>query len=58
MRLIGNGIWELFIPEIGFGEHYKFEITSLKSKITTAISMKSPIPMAFSRKLGLKPPPA
>jgi 1,4-alpha-glucan branching enzyme len=26
MRLTGNGIWELFIPEIGVGEHYKFEI--------------------------------
>ena len=26
MRMTGNGIWELFIPEIGIGEHYKFEI--------------------------------
>ena len=26
MRLIGNGIWELFIPETSVGEHYKFEI--------------------------------
>ena len=26
MRRIGNGIWELFIPEIGYGEHYKYEI--------------------------------
>lgn len=22
----GNGIWELFIPEIGVGEHYKYEV--------------------------------
>jgi 1,4-alpha-glucan branching enzyme len=26
MRLIGNGIWELFIPELTAGEHYKYEI--------------------------------
>jgi 1,4-alpha-glucan branching enzyme len=26
MRRTGNGIWELFIPEIGYGEHYKYEI--------------------------------
>ncbi|MEC4893441.1 MAG: 1,4-alpha-glucan branching protein GlgB [Oscillatoria sp. PMC 1051.18] len=26
MRLIGNGIWELFIPELGVGELYKYEI--------------------------------
>jgi len=26
MRRSGNGIWELFIPDIGAGEHYKYEI--------------------------------
>jgi len=26
MRRTGNGIWEIFIPEIGYGEHYKYEI--------------------------------
>ncbi|MBF2036191.1 MAG: 1,4-alpha-glucan branching enzyme [Leptolyngbyaceae cyanobacterium T60_A2020_046] len=26
MRLTGNGIWELFIPELKVGEHYKYEI--------------------------------
>ncbi|MGF1521930.1 MAG: 1,4-alpha-glucan branching enzyme [Leptolyngbyaceae cyanobacterium] len=26
MRLTGNGIWELFIPELKAGESYKFEI--------------------------------
>jgi 1,4-alpha-glucan branching enzyme len=26
MRRIGNGIWELFIPELKEGVHYKFEI--------------------------------
>ncbi|HEY9647610.1 MAG TPA: alpha-amylase family glycosyl hydrolase, partial [Chroococcidiopsis sp.] len=26
MRKIGNGIWELFIPDLGVGTHYKFEI--------------------------------
>ncbi|ASC70722.1 1,4-alpha-glucan branching enzyme [Halomicronema hongdechloris C2206] len=26
MRRSGNGIWELFIPDIAAGEHYKYEI--------------------------------
>jgi 1,4-alpha-glucan branching enzyme len=26
MRQLGNGIWQLFIPEIGVGEHYKYEV--------------------------------
>jgi len=26
MRKGASGIWELFIPELGFGEHYKYEI--------------------------------
>jgi 1,4-alpha-glucan branching enzyme len=27
-KLIPNGIWELFIPEIGFGHTYKFRVTN------------------------------
>lgn len=26
MRRIGNGIWELFVPDLGVGTHYKYEI--------------------------------
>src|SRR6478672_10778350 len=26
MRKRSNGVWELFIPELGVGEHYKYEI--------------------------------
>ena len=26
MRKIGNGIWDLFIPEVGVGDSYKYEI--------------------------------
>jgi 1,4-alpha-glucan branching enzyme len=33
MRLTGNGIWELFIPEIGAGEHYKYEIKNHQGHI-------------------------
>lgn len=33
MRKIGNGIWELFIPEIGVGEHYKYEIKNYEGHI-------------------------
>lgn len=34
----GCGIWEIFIPEIGDGTHYKFEI---KAKDGTKLSLKS-----------------
>ena len=28
MRALGSsGIWELFVPEVGAGTHYKYEIT-------------------------------
>ena len=33
MRKIGNGVWELFIPEIGVGEHYKYEIKNMEGHI-------------------------
>ncbi|GET40841.1 1,4-alpha-glucan branching enzyme [Microseira wollei] len=26
MRKFGNGVWDLFIPGVGYGEHYKYEI--------------------------------
>lgn len=26
MRKFGNGVWDLFIPGLGYGEHYKYEI--------------------------------
>jgi 1,4-alpha-glucan branching enzyme len=25
-RLLGSGVWELFLPEVGEGAHYKFEV--------------------------------
>ena len=25
-RLGGSGVWEIFIPEVGIGDHYKFEV--------------------------------
>jgi len=33
MRRIGNGVWELFIPELGPGTHYKFEIKNYDGHI-------------------------
>ncbi|KOR37671.1 MULTISPECIES: 1,4-alpha-glucan branching enzyme [Planktothricoides] len=33
MRKIGNGIWELFIPQIGVGEAYKYEIKNNEGHI-------------------------
>ncbi len=33
MRKNGNMIWELFIPEIGVGEHYKYEIKNFEGHI-------------------------
>lgn len=33
MRKFGNGVWELFIPEIGVGEHYKYEIKNWEGHI-------------------------
>ncbi|MBO9997928.1 MAG: 1,4-alpha-glucan branching enzyme [Cyanobacteria bacterium SID2] len=29
----GNGVWELFIPELGAGEHYKYEIKNFDGHI-------------------------
>jgi 1,4-alpha-glucan branching enzyme len=33
MRKRGNGVWELFIPEIGVGESYKYEIKNIEGHI-------------------------
>ncbi|BAU40460.1 1,4-alpha-glucan branching enzyme [Leptolyngbya sp. O-77] len=33
MRRIGNGIWELFIPGLGAGTHYKYEIKNQEGHI-------------------------
>jgi 1,4-alpha-glucan branching enzyme len=33
MRKSPSGIWELFIPEIGVGEHYKYEIKNIEGHI-------------------------
>lgn len=33
MRRGATGIWELFIPEIGFGAHYKYEIKNIDGHI-------------------------
>jgi 1,4-alpha-glucan branching enzyme len=33
MRVRGNGVWELFIPEIGAGSFYKFEIRAKNTSI-------------------------
>jgi 1,4-alpha-glucan branching enzyme len=35
MRMLGvSGIWELFIPEIGNGEKYKYELTDARGNLT------------------------
>jgi 1,4-alpha-glucan branching enzyme len=34
MRLLGvSGVWEIFIPDVGVGAHYKFEVEDIHSKI-------------------------
>ncbi|MGF1495764.1 MAG: 1,4-alpha-glucan branching enzyme [Elainellaceae cyanobacterium] len=33
MRRTGNGVWDLFIPEIGAGEHYKYEVKNYDGHI-------------------------
>lgn len=33
MRKMGNGVWDLFIPGIGNGEHYKYEIKNIDGHI-------------------------
>ncbi len=33
MRKIGNGVWELFIPQIGVGEAYKYEVKNTEGHI-------------------------
>ena len=46
-RLIGSGVWELFVPGIKQGAHYKFEIRSQ----TGAVLLKSD-PFAFFNQPG------
>ncbi len=33
MRRIGNGVWELFVPEVGVGDRYKYEIKNYEGHI-------------------------
>lgn len=46
-RLLGSGVWEIFIPEIGEGVHYKFEIRTPGG----ALLLKSD-PFAFFNQWG------
>ncbi|MEL6221221.1 MAG: 1,4-alpha-glucan branching enzyme [Cyanobacteria bacterium J06627_8] len=33
MRRMGNGVWDLFIPDVGNGEHYKYEVKNIEGHI-------------------------
>ncbi len=33
MRKTGNGVWELFIPDLDVGEHYKYEVKNYEGHI-------------------------
>ncbi|MGP1385560.1 MAG: 1,4-alpha-glucan branching protein GlgB [Thainema sp.] len=33
MRKLGNGVWELFIPDLDYGTHYKYEIKNYAGHI-------------------------
>ncbi len=67
MRKGPTGVWELFIPEIGVGEHYKYEIknfegvwesiTNMKSKILKGTFTKNLIPTVSSRNPAQKQHP-
>jgi 1,4-alpha-glucan branching enzyme len=46
-KLLGNGVWELFLPEVGEGIHYKFEIRTQAG----ALLLKSD-PFAFFNQHG------
>lgn len=48
-KLLGSGIWEIFIPGVGVGAHYKFEIKAIDG----ALHMKSD-PYAFFSQNGLQ----
>jgi 1,4-alpha-glucan branching enzyme len=49
MRLLGSmGVWELFIPGVGAGAHYKFELVAADGRLILKTD-----PMAFA----LEPPP-
>src|SRR5205814_4070758 len=47
-RLLGSGVWELFLPGVGEGAHYKFEIRTQ----TNALLLKSD-PIAFFHQHGI-----
>jgi 1,4-alpha-glucan branching enzyme len=51
MRRGSTGIWELFIPELGVGDRYKYEVKNQDGHIT-----KNLTPMVSSRKFAPKPP--
>ncbi len=46
-KLLGSGVWELFLPGVGEGEHYKFEIRAQSG----ALLLKSD-PFAFFNQHG------
>ena len=47
-KLLGSGVWELFLPGVGEGAHYKFEIRTQ----TNALLLKSD-PFAFFNQHGI-----
>ena len=47
-KLVGSGVWELFLPGVGEGTHYKFEIRTQ----TGALLLKSD-PFAFFNQHGI-----
>lgn len=48
-HLVGSGVWELFLPEVGEGEHYKFQIRTRGG----ALLLKSD-PFAFFNQHGVR----
>src|SRR4029078_3447925 len=51
MRRMGHGIWEIFIPDVGEGTLYKFEIKTLQGPLV----LKSD---PYGRAMELRPPTA
>jgi 1,4-alpha-glucan branching enzyme len=47
MRVRGNGFWEMFVPQAGAGDHYKFEIIAADGHM---LPLKSD-PVAFAAEL-------
>ena len=50
MRVRGNGFWEIFVPAVGAGDQYKFEILGADGKL---LPLKSD-PVAFAAELRPK----